>query len=58
MTTTILDEYILPTLLRYIDHYKWSFSISTRLINMYFGTEYTQKQLKKLYSTSSKGASR
>lgn len=58
MTTTILDEYIRPTLLRYIVRYQWSFSISTRLINMYYGAEYTQKQLKKLYSTSNKGASR
>jgi len=58
MTTTIMDEYILPVLTRYIDQYQWSFSMAVRLINRYYGTEYTQKQLKKLYSTSSKGASR
>ena len=58
MTTTILDEYIRPTLLRYIDRYQWSFNMATRLINMYYGTEYTQKQLKQLYSTSNRRASR
>lgn len=49
MTTTIMDEYILPTLVRYIDRYHWSFSIATRLINMYYGTDYTQKELRALY---------
>ena len=49
MTQTVLDEYILPVLVRYIDRYHWSFSISTQLINMYYGTEYTQKQLRALY---------
>ena len=49
MTTTILDEYILPVLTRYIDQYRWSFNIATRLINRYYGTQYTQKQLKQLY---------
>ena len=49
MTTTILDEYILPVLTRYIDQYRWSFSIATRLINRYYGTQYTQNQLKRLY---------
>ncbi|MBD5099167.1 MAG: hypothetical protein HDT35_06430 [Clostridiales bacterium] len=49
MTTTILDEYVLPVLTRYIDRYRWSWNISMRLINMYYGTEYTEKQLKKLY---------
>lgn len=52
MTTTILDEYILPVLTRYIDRYRWSWNISTRLINMYYGTEYTEKQLKKLHKQS------
>lgn len=56
MTTTILDEYISPTLLRYIDQYHWRFSIATRLINHYHGTEYTEKQLKKLYKAFTKGA--
>lgn len=49
MTATILDEYILPILLRYIDTYHWSFSISARLINKYFGVEYTTEEIKKLY---------
>lgn len=54
MTTTILDEYIRPTLLRYIDQYQWSFSIAAQLINMYYGTDYTQKQLKELYKQNQK----
>lgn len=52
MTTTVIDEYVLPVLTRYIDQYKWSFSMATRLINRYYGTEYTQKQLKALYKQS------
>lgn len=49
MTATIMDEYILPVLTRYIDQYQWSFCMAARLINRYYGTEYTQKQLKQLY---------
>lgn len=49
MTTTVIDEYILPTLIRYRDRYRWSWNISMRLINMYYGTEYTEKELRKLY---------
>lgn len=49
MTTTVIDEYILPALTRYIDRYRWSWSMSTRLINLYYGTGYTQKHLKALY---------
>lgn len=49
MTTTIIDEYILPVLTRYIDRYHWSWNISIRIINQYYGTEYTEKQLKALY---------
>lgn len=52
MTTTVIDEYILPVLTRYIDQYQRSFSMATRLINRYYGTEYTQKQLKALYKHS------
>lgn len=54
MTTTILEEYILPTLLRYIDRYRWSFNFTKRLINMYYGTEYTEKELKMLYRRNRK----
>lgn len=43
------DELILPTLTRYIDGYGWSFNMARRLINRTFGTEYTDKQLKRLY---------
>ncbi len=49
MTATILDEYILPALLRYRDRYHWSWNMAMRLINMYYGTDYTERQLKKLY---------
>lgn len=54
MINTVMDEYILPTLLRYIDRYHWSFNISMRLINRYYGTEYTEKQLKALYRRGTK----
>lgn len=54
MTTTIMEEYILPTLTRYIDRYQWSFNLSKRLINMYYGTEYTEKELKSLYRKNRK----
>ena len=47
MTTTIIPEFILPTLTRYIDGYGWSFNIARRLINRTFGTEYTDRQLKR-----------
>lgn len=49
MTTIVLEEYILPTLIRYIDQYHWSFNMAMRLINKYYGTQYTEKQLKALY---------
>ena len=54
MTQTILDEYILSTLSRYIDRYGWSFAMSTRIINRYYGTEYTLRELKMLYRKSRK----
>lgn len=49
MSAIVIDDYILPTLRRYIDQYHWSFAISTRIINLYYGTEYTQKELRRLY---------
>lgn len=49
MTTTVIEEYILPTLTRYIDSYQWRFNFATRLINMYYGTEYTQVEMRNLY---------
>lgn len=49
MTTTVIAEYILPTLVRYIDQYRWSWSRAARIINLYYGTEHTEKELKKLY---------
>ncbi len=49
---TVMDAEILPALLRYIDGYQWSFNMAARLINMYYGTEYTEKELKRLYKHS------
>ena len=49
MTTTVMDDYILPVLVRYIDQYGWSFPFAARLINMYFGTGYTHKDLRALH---------
>lgn len=49
MTNIIMDEYILPTLVRYIDHYHWTLNTATKLINMYYGTEYTKKELRAMY---------
>lgn len=43
------DRDVLPVLLRYRDAHRWSWNLSKRLINMYYGTDYTEKQLKALY---------
>lgn len=43
------DRDVLSALLRYRDGHRWSWNLSTRLINMYYGTHYTEKQLKSLY---------
>ena len=43
------DENVLPTLRRYRDRHRWSWNLSARLINLYYGTHYTEKQLKALY---------
>ena len=43
------DRSVLPALLRYRDRHRWSWTLSARLINMYHGTNYTEKQLKSLY---------
>ena len=43
------DGDILPTLRRYRDRHQWSWNLSKRLINLYYGTHYTEKQLKALY---------
>lgn len=47
--TPAADQDVLPTLLRYRDLHRWSWNLSMRLINLYFGTNYTEKQLKALY---------
>ncbi len=51
-TTPIVDGHILPVLLRYIDHYHWSWSFSTKIINLYHGTAYTGKELRALYQAN------
>ena len=43
------DGDVLSTLLRYRDRHRWSWNLSMRLINLYYGTNYTEKQLKQLY---------
>ena len=43
------DGDVLPTLLRYRERHRWSWNLSMRLINLYYGTHYTEKQLKSLY---------
>lgn len=48
------DGDILPTLLRYRDGHQWSWNLSARLINLYYGTRYTEKQLKLLYKAHGK----
>lgn len=45
------DSGVLPTLLRYRDRHQWSWNLSMRLINLYYGTDYTEKQLKAMYKT-------
>ena len=47
--TPMADQNVLPTLLRYRDQHRWSWNLSMRLINLYYGTNYTEKQLKALY---------
>ena len=45
----VTDKEILPVLLRDRDGRQWSWNLSKRLINLYYGTQYTEKQLKALY---------
>ena len=47
--TPAADRDVLPALLRYRDRHRWSWNLSMRLINLYYGTDYTEKQLKTLY---------
>lgn len=54
MTATIIDEYIRPVLIRYIDRYHWNWNTSTRIINLYYGTAYTKRELQALYRSGNK----
>ena len=47
------DRDVISTLLRYRDRHRWSWNLSMRLINLYYGTDYTEKQLKSLYKAHS-----
>ena len=47
------DGDVLPALLRYRGRYRWRWNLSMRLINLYYGTRYTEKQLKTLYKNRS-----
>ena len=49
MIATVMEDYILPTLFRYRDRYQWRWNLTTRIINLYFGTQYTEKELKQMY---------
>ena len=40
---------ILASVTRYIDRYGWSWNLARRLINRRFGTDLTEKELKRLY---------
>ena len=45
------DGDVLSALLRYRERNQWSWNLTMRLINMYYGTHYTEKQLRSLYKT-------
>ena len=45
------DRDVLSVLLRYRDQHQWSWNLTMRLINLYYGTHYTEKQLKSLYKS-------
>lgn len=49
MTPTIIPEYLIPTIRRYREQYGWNWAITTRIINRYYGTECTKKELEKIY---------
>jgi hypothetical protein len=54
VSAAAFPEQLLPVLTRYRERYHWGWSITTRLINRYCGTNYTEKQLKKLYRQQAK----
>lgn len=55
MTNIVMDEYILPAVVRYRDRYRWSWPMTTRIINLYYGADYTAKALELLYQRAQKG---
>lgn len=46
---------ILSSVTRYIDRYGWSWNLARRLVNRRFGTDYTEKELKRLYREANEG---
>lgn len=44
-----IDE-IKCRLMRYVDEYGWNWSFARKLINDFFGTDYTMKQLRIFYA--------
>ena len=49
------DQEILTAVCRYIDGYGWSWNMARRLVNRYYGTRYTDAELKKLYRLNRNG---
>ena len=43
------EKEVLSAVARYIDRYGWSWNMARRLVNRTFGTDYTEKQLKRMY---------
>ncbi len=50
MAATIVPEYILPILVRYIDRYYLTWNMATRIISLHYRKKYIEKELKKLHS--------
>lgn len=48
------EREILAAVRRYVDGYGWSWNMARRLVNRYFGTGYTDAELKKLYRQKQK----
>lgn len=44
-----MDEDMKRRLLRYVDEYGWGWGLTCSLINVFCGTEYTVRELQKIY---------
>ncbi len=56
MATTIVPEYILPILVRYIDRYYLTWNMATRIISLHYGKKYIEKDAAKKCPASAQGA--